>query len=115
MIDHPDYMPQVLQVIAAPGDGYGILLYFDDGSIHQYDVAPLRDQPVFRPLRDRAVFRQALTVLNGTAAWDLAGARDETRCIDLDPLVLYRTTPEIDEPAWVAGPRESRRSVDYRS
>ena len=41
MIDNPNYMPQVLQVIAVPGDGYLILLYFDDGSIHQYDVAPL--------------------------------------------------------------------------
>ena len=102
MIDHPNYMPEVLQVIAAPGAGYRILLYFDDGSIHQFDAAPLLDQPVFRPLRDRALFRRALTVLNGTAAWDLAGTRDETRCIDLDPLVLYRTTPEIDEPAWVA-------------
>ena len=101
MIDHPNYMPEVLQVIAAPGAGYRILLYFDDGSIHQFDAAPLLDQPVFRPLRDRALFRRALTVLNGTAAWDLAGTRDETRCIDLDPLVLYRTTPEIDEPAWI--------------
>ncbi len=72
------------------------------GSIHRFDVAPLLDQPVFRPLRDRARFRRALTVMNGTAAWDLAGTRDETRCIGLDPLVLYRTTPEIGEPAWVA-------------
>ena len=54
MIDNPNYMPQVLQVIAAPGDDYVILLYFDDGSIHQYDVEPLLDQPVFRPLRDRS-------------------------------------------------------------
>lgn len=61
MIDNPNYMPQVLQVIAVPGDGYLILLYFDDGSIHQYDVAPLLDQPVFRPLRDRALFRRTLT------------------------------------------------------
>ena len=101
MIDNPNYMPQVLQVIAAPGDDYVILLYFDDGSIHRYDVEPLLDQPVFRPLRDRSLFRRALTVLNGTAAF--AGTRDETRCIDLDPLVLYRTTPEIEEPAWVIG------------
>jgi hypothetical protein len=101
VIDNPNYMPQVLQVIAAPSDGYLILLYFDDGSIHQYDVEPLLDQPVFRPLRDRSLFRRTLTVLNGTAAWDLCGTRDETRCIDLDPRVLYRTTPEIEEPAWV--------------
>ena len=103
MIDDPNYLPEVLQVIATPGDDYLIVLYFDDGSIHQFDVEPLLDQPVFRPVRERALFRRALTVLNGTAAWDLAGTRDETRCIDLDPLVLYRTAPEIDEPAWVTG------------
>ena len=67
MIDHPNYMPKVLQVIAAPG---------------------------------------------GTAAWDLAGTRDETRCIDLDPLVLYRTTPEIEEFAWVTLASGTNRSTD---
>ena len=103
MIDHPNYMPEVIQVIAAPGDGYVILLYFDDGSIHQFDAEPLLDGPVFRPLKDRELFWRTLTVLNGTAAWDLDGTRDESRCIDLDPLVLYRTTPEVEEPAWVTG------------
>ena len=44
------------------------------------------------------VRRCARTVRSGTAAWDLADSRDEPRCIDLGPLVLYRTTPEIDEP-----------------
>ena len=36
--------------------------------------------------------------MNGTAAWDIAGMRDEWRCIDLDPLVPYRDSVEIDEP-----------------
>ncbi len=32
---------------------------------------------------------------------DIAGTRDEWRCIDLDPPVLYRDSVEIDEPDWV--------------
>ena len=37
-----------------------------------------------------------MTVLNGTVAWDLEGNRDETRCIDIAPLLCtirqsYRT------------------------
>ena len=39
--------------------------------------------------------------MNGTAAWDIAGTRDEWQRINLDPLVLYRESQEIDEPDWV--------------
>ena len=31
----------------------------------------------------------ALTVMNGTAAWDVTGAHDVTKCIDVAPFVLY--------------------------
>ncbi len=101
MIDDPHYMPEVVQVIAAPAPDYRIILYFDDGSIRQFDVTPVLDGPVFQPLKDPELFRRSLTVMNGTAAWDIAGTRDEWRCIDLDPLVLYRDSVEIDEPDWV--------------
>ena len=101
MIDDPNYMPEVVQVIATPARDYQIILYFDDGSIHQFDVAPLLEGPVFQPLKDVDLFRSALTVMNGTAAWDIAGTRDEWKCIDLDPVVLYRESQEIDEPDWV--------------
>ena len=94
-------MPEVVQVIATPAPDYRIILYFDDGSIRQFDVTPLLDGPVFQPLKDPELFRRSLTVMNGTAAWDIAGTRDEWRCIDLDPLVLYRDAAEIDEPDWV--------------
>ena len=35
--------------------------YFDDGSIRQFDVAPLLDGPVFQPFKDVELFRHALT------------------------------------------------------
>lgn len=31
----------------------------------------------------------ALTLMNGTAAWDVTGAHDVTKCMDVDPFVLY--------------------------
>jgi hypothetical protein len=102
MIEHDAYFPEVLQVV--PLDGYRILVYFDDGTIHRYDVEPLLDQSVFAPLRDVKLFRSTLTVMGGTVAWDLRGDRDESACIDLDPLALYRETPEVEEPAWLREP-----------
>ena len=101
MIEDPNYMPEVVQVIATPACDYQMILYFDDGSIRRFDAAHLLDGPVFQPLKDRELFRRALTVMNGTAAWDIAGTRDEWQCIDLDPVVLYRESQEIDEPDWV--------------
>ena len=100
MINDPNYFPAVVQVIVDAG--YQILIYFDDGTIHRYDVEPLLSGPVFLPLRDPDFFRRSLTVMLGTVAWDLDGNRDEERCIDLDPISLYRETPVVPEPAWVA-------------
>ena len=39
--------------------------------------------------------------MNGTVAWDLSGRRDETACVDLDRLRLYRECPEVPEPSWM--------------
>ncbi|WP_294160030.1 DUF2442 domain-containing protein [uncultured Selenomonas sp.] len=50
------YIPEVVQVV--PGEGYTVFAYFDDGSIHLYDVAPLvKDGTVFAPLKDLEFFR----------------------------------------------------------
>jgi hypothetical protein len=103
MITDPRYFPEVLQVIPAPE--YHVLVYFDDGSIHDFDAQPLLEHGVFAPLKDERRFRTTITVMNGTLAWDLQGNRDETACLDVDPLVIYRESPEVDEPSWVA--RES--------
>ena len=31
----------------------------------------------------------ACTILNDSLAWDVTGTRDESKCLDLDPYMLY--------------------------
>ena len=52
---------------------------------------------VFARLRDRQVFVNTMTVMNGSLAWDLEGNRDATKCIDIDPFVLYES-PVVKDP-----------------
>lgn len=92
-----DYFPEVIQVI--PTEDYRVYIYFDDGSIKLFDAKNLVGQGVFAPLIDREKFLGSCKVLNHTLAWDLKGNYDETECLDLDPLELYRTCPEVEEPA----------------
>lgn len=90
------FMPEVLQ--AVPGDGYVIYAYFNDGTVRRYDAAKLVQKGgVFERLKDRAFFTAALTVMNGTAAWDVTGTRDAAQCIDIDPFVLYES-PVVPDP-----------------
>ena len=95
-LDYTHFFPQVLQ--AVPTDDYMIYLYFNDGSVHCYDVKPhIKPDTVFSPLADINLFKSNLTVLNDTAAWDMSGDRDPYACIDLDPETLFQT-PEVDDP-----------------
>ena len=87
-----DYFPEVVQAI--PYDDYSVDVYFHDGKIVRYDVAPLisegkKTQNLFAKLDDLDFFKNTCTVMNGTLAWDIAGNRDATRCLDIDPLTLY--------------------------
>ncbi|WAM30826.1 hypothetical protein [Caldicellulosiruptor naganoensis] len=50
------------------------------------------------------------TVLNGTLAWDVSGNYDEATCLDLDPLVLYQTCPDVDEPEWLFKQSEDKNT-----
>ncbi|MCI9100982.1 MAG: DUF2442 domain-containing protein [Lachnospiraceae bacterium] len=54
---------------------------------------------VFEVLKDKNIFRQTLTVIGYTAAWDLEGNRDESKCIDIDPFELFNSpvVPDIPE------------------
>lgn len=90
------FMPEVLQVV--PGMDYNLYAYFNDGSVRLYDAAPLVARGgVFAPLTDKTVFDTALTVMNGTAAWDLGGKRDPRKCIDIDPFDVY-DAPVVRDP-----------------
>lgn len=45
------FVPEVVQVV--PGKGHVIYAYFNDGSIHRYDAAPLLSRSgIFEKLRD---------------------------------------------------------------
>ena len=90
-------IPQVIQALA--GDNFTVYVYFLDGTIHLFDAKPLLEKGgVFTPLRDPDTFRDCLTVLNGTAAWDLDGTHDPCTCIDIDPCSLYEDFPVVSDP-----------------
>ncbi len=92
-----DYIPIVVQALA--GEDYTVYIYFTDGAVRLLDAKPLiRQGGVFAPLRDADFFRERLTVLNDTVAWDIAGNRDPSACVDLDPCRLYETCPVVEDP-----------------
>lgn len=85
----------IVQVI--PTNDYTVYVYFDDGKIVCYDVKPLLNKPVFKPLCDKNIFMNTCTILNDTLAWDIAGNRDVSNCIDIDPDTLYELDHVEDE------------------
>ena len=89
------YYPVVVQ--AVPANNRSIYVYFSDGHIRLFDMTPLiTEGGIFAQLSDESFFRERLTVMNGTAAWDLSGQHDPTNCIDLDPFTLYEGTAVTD-------------------
>ena len=67
-----------------PATGQKVACSFTTGHVRRFDRAPFLGPdcgPVFRPLRDRKPFRAALTAMNGTPAFDVAGGRDERTCV----------------------------------
>lgn len=92
-----DFMPTVVQAIA--GDDFTVYAYCNDGAVRLVDVKPLIARGgVFTAISDPAVFKELLTVMNDTVAWDVAGNRDETKCIDLDPINIFKTAPIVSDP-----------------
>ena len=92
-----EYIPTVVQAVA--GEGFTVYAYFSDGTVRKADVGSLVERGgVFSALADREFFVERLTVLNDAVAWDVAGDRDETRCIDLDPWSMYKTAPVVADP-----------------
>ncbi len=83
-----DYFPEVVQVI--PHEDYTVSVYFDDGKIVLYDVKPYLDKGIFEQLQDKNIFINRCMILNDTLAWDIAGNRDESQCIDIDPYTLHQ-------------------------
>ena len=66
--------------------------YFTTGHVRRFNMAGLLKPdcgPVFRPLRDRKTFLSTMTVINGTLAFDIAGNRNEYKCVDIDPETIF--------------------------
>lgn len=96
-----EYYPEVVQAIA--GNNRTIYIYFSDGHISKYNMNPLIQRGgIFKKLENDIFFRNNLTVMNGTAAWDLTGHHDPAQCIDIDPFVLY-DAEKVSDPLEEAG------------
>ena len=92
-----EIFPSVLQ--AVPGKDFTVYAYFNDGTVRKADIKPIiQEGGVFSVLADETFFRERLTVMNETVAWDVTGDYDNTKCIDLDPVVLYETSPVVPDP-----------------
>lgn len=83
------FRPVVLKV--EPGENFTVYAYMDDKKIHLYDAKSLLEHPMLESLREPENFKKALTVINGTVAWDLEGSRDARKCIDIDPRIIYNS------------------------
>lgn len=87
-----DYYPEVIQVI--PYSDFSVDVYFHDGKIVCYSMKEMisegvRKGNIFKKLANLSFFLNRCTVMNGTLAWDLSGNRNESECIDIDPLSIY--------------------------
>ncbi len=69
----------------------------NDGAMRALNMKPLIENGgVYEPLKDPEIFQKKLTVIGYTVAWDLDGSRDEYRCIDVDPFVVFNS-PVVDD------------------
>lgn len=96
-LDTRRFFPEVLQVI--PTDDYKVYAYMNDGSVHLYDAKPLinGNGTYSKLLRDINFFKNKITVIGYTIAWDIAGNRDEFKCIDVDPFDVFNS-PVVSDP-----------------
>ena len=89
-------MKKVIQVI--PSEDFKVYVYFEDGKIKLFDMNHLVGKGVFAPLANKVVFKERCTILNHTLAWDLTGKRDETDCLDIDPISIYESGQDVKDP-----------------
>lgn len=97
-LDSKYFYPEIFQAVA--GENYTVYAYLNDGSIRKVDIKPflIGDCGVFEPLKDKDIFKKTITVIGNTIAWDLIGDRNEYKCIDIDPFVVFESPIVIDIP-----------------
>ena len=89
--------PKVVQVI--PMRDFSVYVYFEDGKIVCYNAKPLLEKKGLEILKNKDIFINTCTILNDTLAWDIGGNRDVTKCIDIDPDMLYELNHVSDKIA----------------
>ena len=88
----------VVQVV--PTENYEVYVYFEDGKIVCYNAKPLLEKKGLEILKNKDIFINTCTILNDTLAWDIGGNRDVTKCIDIDPDMLYELNHVSDKIAY---------------
>lgn len=97
-LDFRHFYPEVYQAVA--GNNYVVYAYMNDGNVRAFDMKPLiKKGGIFTVLEDERLFREKLTVINDTIAWDIGGNRDESQCIDIDPMDVFDSPVVPDIPA----------------
>ena len=84
-----------------PATGCKVDCYFTTGHVKRFDMAHLLGPdcgPVFRPLRNRKTFLSTMAVMNGTLAFDVAGGRNERKCVDIDPETIFEEGVTVKSP-----------------
>jgi hypothetical protein len=84
-----------------PASGRKVDCYFSTGHVKRFDMSDLLKPncgPVFSPLRDRKIFLSTMTVMNGTLAFDIAGGRNDRKCVDIDPETIFREGETVKSP-----------------
>ncbi len=98
-------MPEAVQVI--PQSDFSVYVYFSDGIIKKYNVAPLLNKGVFKKISNAETFIETCTVMNGTLAWDVSGSYDPYSCIDIDPETIYEQAETVTDPFMELKPTSS--------
>ena len=71
-----------------------IIDYFTNGDIRRYDISPaVRRGGCYAPLANVKVLKNALTVYEGTLAFDLTGKRDSCEIIHFCVDTVYENGP----------------------
>jgi hypothetical protein len=81
-----------------PTQEFKVYVYFADGKIKLFDMAPLLGKGVFKQISNIDAFLEKCTVINCTLAWDIGGNFDEYNCIDIDPETIYTTGIDVADP-----------------
>lgn len=92
-----DYFPEIVQVI--PHEDFTVSVYFSDGKIVLYDIKPFLNMEIFSKISNVNIFMESCTILNDTLAWDITGDRNESKCIDIDPDILYNLPESVERIA----------------